>query len=244
MSTEEPRGLTLLEHLEDLRRRLLIILGVLLLTSLVGFAFAAQLITLLTAPIGGTQNLQAIQVTENVSVYMRVSLISGVILASPVILYQLLAFVQVGLEPIEKKYMYYGIAAATLLFLGGVAFAYFVMLPTAIPVLTDFMEIPNRPRPLDYIDFVTGLIFWLGVGFESPILIFLLAKLNLVTPRALAKNWRIAVVIIAVLAGLITPTVDPVSMLLLMAPLLALYALSVLLAWLALRNPDAGSTPG
>ncbi len=235
MSTEENLP-TLLDHLEDLRRRLLVIIGVLLVTSLASFTFAGKLIDLLTQPIGGTQNLQAIQVTENVSVYMRVSLISGIILASPVILYQVLAFILVGLTPTEKKYVYIGVAAATVLFLGGVAFAFFVMLPTAIPVLTDFLEIPNKPRPMDYIEFVTGLIFWLGVGFESPIVIFLLAKLGLVTPGQLAKNWRVAVIIIAVLAGLITPTVDPVSMLLLMAPLMLLYGLSVLLAWLAIKK--------
>lgn len=235
MTTEENQP-TLLDHLEDLRRRLLVIIGALMVTSLASFTFAEKLIDLLTRPIGGTQNLQAIQVTENVSVYMRVSLISGLILASPIILYQVLAFVNAGLKPAEKKYIYPGVAAATVLFLSGVAFAYFVMLPSAIPVLTDFLDIPNKPRPMDYIEFVTGLIFWLGVGFEAPIVVFLLAKLDLVTPRQLAKNWRIAVIIIALLAGLITPTVDPVSMLLLMAPLLVLYGLSVLLAWLAIKK--------
>lgn len=226
-----------LPHLEELRKRLLVAIGTLAAAIIISFAFAEKIIHLLSQPIGGVENLQSIQVTENISVYMRVSVLGGLILASPMILYQLLAFIHPGLEsPQEKRLLYLGVASATLLFISGVAFAYFIMLPSAIPVLTNFLEIPNRPRPQDYFNFVNGLLFWMGIGFETPILVFLLARLKLVTPRALAKHWRIAVLVIAVLAGLITPTVDPVSMALLMAPLLLLYALSVLVSFLAVRE--------
>lgn len=235
MSASAPE-ISYIDHIEELRRRLLVAVAALAAATFLSFAFADKLITLLAVPIGGTQNLQAIQVTENFSVFMRVSLVSGVILASPIILYEIFAFILPGLHQNEIKFVRVGVPVATLLFLGGVAFAYLVMLPNALPVLTNFLDIPNKPRPLDYFNFVTGLIFWLGVSFETPIVIFLLAKLKVVTPRFLVKNWRYAVVIIAILAGLITPTTDPVNMILLMAPLILLYWISVLLAFVAVRK--------
>lgn len=232
-----PPVLTIPQHLEALRRRLLIAVAALVITTTISFIFAEKIIALLAVPIGGTQNLQANQVTENVSVFMRISLISGLILASPVILYQIMAFILPGLEKrSERNFVLIGIPIATLLFLAGALFTYFIMLPAALFFLTDFLDIPNIPRPSNYFEFVTSLIFWMGVGFETPILVFMLARLHVVTPRALVKNWRIALIIIAILAGIITPTVDPANMALLMAPLFVLYWISVLLAFLAVRE--------
>ena len=97
------------------------------------------------------------------------------------------------------------------------------MLPTAIPFLISFLGVTTTPRISNYIQFVTTLMFWVGVSFETPLVIFLLAKMRLVTAGALIRQWRIAIVVIAVLAAVITPTGDPVNMALLMAPLMALY---------------------
>ncbi|HNT55377.1 MAG TPA: twin-arginine translocase subunit TatC, partial [Anaerolineaceae bacterium] len=222
--------LTFLGHLEELRRRLLVAVGALVLTTLTSLALTPWLVEILVKPIGGTQNLQAIQVTENIAVYMKVSLLGGVILASPIILYQILAFLTPALEKGEKKILLVGIPAATLLFLGGVAFTYFVMLPAAVPVMVGALNITNTPSVSNYFGFVTNVLFWMGLGFETPIVVFLMARLGIITPKMLVKNWRIATVVVAILAGLITPTVDPVNMALLMAPLLVLYWISVLLA--------------
>ncbi len=127
-----------------------------------------------------------------------------------------------------------------LFFLGGVCFAFFIVLPAAIPFLTSFMGIRTEIRPSDYISFSTNLIFWIGIVFEMPIIIYIAARLHVVDSRMLLKNWRQAVVVCAVLAMMITPTVDPVNMLLLMVPLIALYFLSILGAKLAERKSQGG----
>jgi sec-independent protein translocase protein TatC len=121
------------------------------------------------------------------------------------------------------------------LFLAGAAFAYFVMLPVAIPYLINFLGVPTTPRLLSYVKFTTSLIFWLGIGFELPIFVFALAKFRLVTPHTLLKQWRIAIVLIAVAAAAITPTIDPINMAILMLPLFLLYLISVLFAFIAIR---------
>jgi len=155
------------------------------------------------------------------------------VLAMPVLVYQLWRFIAPGLVPRERRYVYYVVPGATLLFLAGVAFAYFAMLPVAVPFLQSFLGIPNTPRPANYFSFVTWVMLSIGLSFETPIFIFFLAKMGLVTPRTLARNWRYAVVVIAILAAVVTPTVDPVNMAIVMVPLLILYGLSILLAYLA-----------
>lgn len=221
------------EHVTELRKRLLIALLGLLVATLASFALAAQLINILARPVGGLDKLQAIDVTESVGVFMRVSLLSGFIIALPLILYEILAFVLPGLKTNEKRWLIIGIPLATLLFIAGVLFAYFVMLPTAIPFLIEFLNIKTIPRLSNYFEFVTSLMFWIGICFETPLLVFLLAKLHVVSAGMLVRQWRLAFVIIAVIAAMATPTVDPVNMALLMAPLMVLYLLSILLALLA-----------
>jgi len=221
------------EHIEELRKRLLIAVIALAVTTLASFVFAEQILALLARSIGGLENLQAIEITENVSVFMRVSLLSGFILSFPLIAYELLAFIMPGLEPNERRWVYSFIPIATLLFLSGVAFAYFVMLPVAVPFLVSFLGIPTEVRPASYINFVTNLMFWIGVVFQMPLIVFILAKLRIISAAQLLKQWRLAIVLSAAGAALITPTVDPVNMGLLMAPLIVLYFLSVLFARLA-----------
>jgi sec-independent protein translocase protein TatC len=126
---------------------------------------------------------------------------------------------------------------ATILFVGGVAFTYFVMLPAAIPFLINFMGVQTVPTLNNYIKFVTNMMFWIGISFEMPLLVFVLAKLGIVSGSMLLKQWRIAIVVIAVLAAVVSPTVDPVNMGLLMLPLFALYLLSVFLAFFARSEP-------
>ena len=225
---------TLWEHFRELRIRLLKALVGLGVAVVASFTLTERFfIKWLAMPVGGLQNLQSIELTENLGVFMRIALLSGFILAFPFILYQLLSFVLPGLTVREKRWVLGSIPFATIMFVGGVAFAFYVMLPAAIPFLTNFLGVQTRVRLTNYVQFTTNLMFWVGVIFEMPLAIFLLAKLQLISAGMLLKQWRIAVVIIAILSAVITPTPDPVNMALLMAPLLALYFFSILLAALA-----------
>ena len=233
--------LTFWEHIEELRRRLFIALLALGAATAVSFLFADKVIYLLAEPVGSIDALQSIEITENISVFMRVALLCGVAISMPVILYEILAFVLPALRRGEKHWVYLTVIFGTLFFLTGAAFAYFIMLPSSLQFLIDFLAVETKPRLSSYIDFITSLIFWMGVGFQFPLVIFALAKLDVVSAKALARGWRYGVVVIAVLAAMITPTVDPVNMALLMVPLLVLYALSVFFAYLAGRREDKKS---
>lgn len=222
------------EHLDELRRRIIWSVIALIIGSIVGMIFADQLIAILARPIGGLDNLIAIEITEGVSVFMRVSLLCGLVISLPFILYQLFAFILPGLEPNEKKWIFLILPIATILFIGGAVFAYFVMLPTALPFMISFIGgITTTPRLENYYKFVTNLIFWIGLSFELPLLMFLLAKIRIIKADMLLKGWRIAMVIIAVLAAVITPTPDPLNMGILMIPLFVLYLLSIIFVKIA-----------
>ena len=225
-----------LYHLDALRKHLLRALIVLGLCVLVSFLFASQIVDLLATPIGGLEALQAIDVTEPISVFMRVSLLSGFALAVPYIAFELWLFIAPGISPKARIYGLLSLPLVGVFFLGGMLFAYYFFLPTALPFLLEFMGIATIPRPSTYISFVTRLLFFVGISFEFPFIIYVLANMGLVQARSLAKQWRIAVVVIAVVAAMVTPTVDPISMSLMMLPMMVLYAFSIGLAALARRG--------
>ena len=224
------------EHITELRKRLLISVAGLVAAVVICFFFSEPIMNFLCRPIGGLNNLTAIEITENVSSVFDVALLAGVILAFPLIAYEAFAFILPGLETNEKAVLSRFLPPVILFFLAGVCFAFFIVLPAAIPFLTSFMGIKTEIRPSDYISFSTNLIFWIGIVFEMPVIIYIAARLRIINSQKLLKNWRQAVVVCAVLAMLITPTVDPVNMLLLMVPLIALYFLSILGAKLAENN--------
>lgn len=226
----------LLDHLDALRGHLMRSLIALALGTAIGFTFAQRILDWMAEPIGGIEALQAIEVTESVGAFMKVSLLTGFVLAFPYILLELFAFINPGLKRRERVLLLSAIPAATLLFIGGVAFAYFVMLPVALPFLLNFLGIQTVPRPSNYISFTTNLLFWIGVAFTFPLVIFALASVGMVRAQQLTRAWRFAVVGIAVMAAAITPTVDPVNMALLMLPMIALYGLSIVLAAIAERT--------
>jgi len=234
---EHPQGV--LEHIEALRRHLMRSLLALLMATLLSFAIARNLLEFLARPAGGLKALQAIGVTEPLGVFMRVSLLSGFALAFPYIALEFFAFVQSGLKPRARLLLLVAIPAATLLFVAGMAFTYYVMLPTALPFLLNFLGIATKPRVDDYVRFVTGIMFWIGVAFQFPLVIYVLAAAGLVRARGLYQQWRLAFVAIAVLAAAVTPTVDPVNMALVMAPMVVLYFLGIGLALIAQRGQPA-----
>lgn len=235
-SAQMETSMPLLQHLNELRSRVFKAFAAVLAATLVSFVAAPWLIDFLAGPLGGKEALVSIEVTENMGIFMRVSLLSGLLLAMPVIVYQALRFVLPGLKANERAWLLLGVPFAWLLFALGVAFAWFVMLPVALPFLVNFMDITTQVRPSNYFEFTTKLMFWIGLSFEMPLVIFLLAKFKFVTARQLVHGWRYAIVAIALVGALITPTVDPINMLLVMLPLMALYAISILLARVAGRG--------
>jgi sec-independent protein translocase protein TatC len=226
----------LLQHLDELRRRLFKAFFALMVTTAISFSFSKQMVEYLATPIGGIGKLVSIELTENIAIFMKVSLLGGFILGMPFILYQILAFIMPGLKRNERIWLIILVPFATLLFAGGAAFTWFVMLPTAIPFLSNFMGITTQVRPENYFEFITRLMFWIGICFEMPLVVMFLAKLKIVTAKQLAGGWRYAIVVMAIVAAAVTPTVDPVNMGLVMAPLMGLYLISILLAALVGRG--------
>ena len=227
---------SLWDHIEDFRKHLLRSLLALTVAVIISFLFTQPLIKYLALPIGGLEALRAIEVTESIGVFMKVALLSGVVLSIPYIAFEFWLFAAPGLRPRSRSFGLIAIPLATLLFVCGMAFAYYVMMPTALPFLINFMGIQAQLRPQSYYNFITGVMFWIGVAFEFPLVIYALTAIGFVKPQILAEQWRIAIVLIAVLAAAITPTVDPVNMALVMAPMTLLYFVSIGLSKIAYRG--------
>ncbi len=231
----------LFAQIDVLRKHLFRALIALVITVSLSFLFTERLIDYLAQPVGGIEVLKAIEVTESIGVFMRVALMAGVAIALPYIAFELWLFVAPGLMPRSRKFGLVGIPLATILFLAGAAFAYFVMLPAALPFLLNFMGIRAELRPNSYFSFITGVMFWIGVAFEFPLVIYVLTAVGFVKPDVLKQQWRLAIVLIAVLAAAITPTVDPVNMALVMLPMSLLYFISIGLSYVAYAGREKSS---
>jgi len=175
--------------------------------------------------------------TGGVVQYFRVAIMVGASLSIPVITYELLMFILPGLTGKEKKLLVIALPPITLLFIIGVAFAWFILIPPALSFLVGFQPtIFHAQWTADhYLGFVTSLLFWMGVAFETPLVFFVLSLFAVVKSRQLMHHWRIAIIGAAIAAAVITPTVDPVNMLLVMGPLMALYILSIMLVSIGSR---------
>jgi sec-independent protein translocase protein TatC len=227
---------SLWDHIEDLRKHLLRSLLALSLAVGISFIFTQPLIRYLAEPVGGLDTLRAIEVTESIGVFMKVALLSGLALSLPYIAFEFWLFAAPGLKPRSRSFGLVAIPVATFLFLCGMAFAYYIMMPAALQFLLDFMGIQAELRPASYFGFVTGVMFWIGISFEFPLIIYALTSIGFINPRVLAQQWRLAIIIIAVLAAAITPTVDPVNMALVMGPMIVLYFISIGLSRIAYRG--------
>ena len=229
-------GQTILEHLNELRVRLTWAVVGWVIGTVISFAFTRPLLEFMIEPYN--DRLQVISPTETIETYFKVALTSGAFLAMPVILYQIWLFVAPALEKNEKRFVYVFIPSAFGLFLTGILFAWYVLLPAAINFLAQFLPtiFITEWTASEYISFTTTFLFWLGVSFEMPLVVYLVARAGLITSQAMREQWRLAVVAISVIAAAVTPSIDPVTMLLTMAPLLVLYALSILLARLGHRH--------
>ena len=199
----------------------------------ISFAFTQPMVDFLAVPVGGLKALRAIEVTESIGVFMKVALLAGIAIALPYVAFEFWLFAAPGLKPRERLFGLIGIPLAAIFFIAGMAFTYYVLLPNALPFLLNFLGIQAQLRPQSYFSFVTGLMFWIGLAFEFPLVIYVLTAIGLVRPQPLAQQWRIAVVVIAILAAAITPTVDPVNMSLVMIPMILLYFISIVLSYIA-----------
>lgn len=223
---------TLVEHLTDLRKYILRAVFAWLIGVAIIFYYADRLYYYLTEPLG-VKELVYIAPVEGFLTYLKLSLIGGLLLTSPIVVYQLLRFVLPGLYRHEKRVLFILIPGAFLLMVGGVAFGYFVVLPVALKYLLDFG--PANVQPMlsmqKYIGFVSTTLLILGMIFELPLLIIGLTKLGLVTPKFLRKNRRYAVVLSVVAGALLTPP-DVITQLMMAGPLILLYEVSIWLSYL------------
>ena len=224
------------EHLEELRRRIFLVLGSLLVGGILAAVFATSILDFLTLPAADVQ-LIVLRPTDMVWTYIEVIMSAAAVVAVPMFLYQTLMFIRPALETPEEVGAFRGVAIVGMplvgvFFLLGLSFAYFIMLPFGLKYLQAFgSELATASWNIrEYFSFVLAVLLWIGAAFETPLIMTLLSRLGLVSPKAMVRQWRDAIVGIAFVAAAITPTVDPVNMALVMAPLVGLYFLGVVMA--------------
>ena len=243
--TEGEKKLTLLGHMRELRNRLIKVVIALAISTLVSFIFYRWLFHILTAPSHGA-HLIFIEVTEMVGTIMKVCLTSGIIIAIPYITFQAIMFIRPALTRREKKYIYIVMPWITLMFLGGVVFGYFILIPPAINFLLHFGSDIATPQITigNYVSVVTRLLLIIGLIFELPVVTTLLAKIGIVSPKWLAGKRKMAVVVAFIVAAIVTPTFDPVNQTLVAAPLIVLYEMGIWLAKLVYRQKKQEAAAG
>jgi sec-independent protein translocase protein TatC len=222
---------TLVEHLGELRTRLLIGLGALVPAFVFTFAFHTRIVEWLADPLPDDRQLVTLGVTEPFTTSIKVSLLAAVALTLPILLYQLWSFLAPAITEDAQRIVSGFVALATVLFAGGVAFCYFVVLPRALEFLTSFDEdlYDIQIRASYYYSFTAVTLLATGLAFQMPIFILALVRLRVLRASQLRKNRRIGIVLMVVFAVLL-PTVDPVSLALEVIPLLILFELSI---WLS-----------
>lgn len=235
---EESR-MGLMEHLIELRSRMIWIVGALLIGTLISFLFVEPILAVITAPVmdASGKPLIAIGPTDTIGIFFRVGFVAGAVFAMPVIVYQIVAFVAPGLYPHEKRALFMLLPGVMVLFFIGAWFAFNIMVPVATSFLQNFLgSVISQEWTVDrYVNFVTRIVFWIGVFFETPLVIAFLARIGLVTGPKLLSYWRQALVGTSIIAAIITPTVDPVNMVIVMGPLIVLYFMGVGLAYILYR---------
>lgn len=254
--TEPASEMSFLEHLEELRWRIIktiggIILGMILCWIFIDWIMDDVLLRPVVrvnsnlAPHQPPLHLQNLKPFGQLFLYMQVAIIGGIIISIPNVLYQLWAFIAPGLLKHERKYIKYIVFFSSACFLGGIAFAYFVMLPAALQFFAVFgtSAIENNIAIDEYMNFIISVMLAAGVVFELPMVSWFLSKLGILTPKFMRKYRRHSIVAIFVLAAALTPGTDPVSQVLLAVPLMLLYELSILVsvwAWKGREKTPAG----
>jgi len=238
--------MTFLEHLEELRVRLIHSVVALVVGFCVCWYFHEKLFIFLTQPLRvAYPDVEFIftSPTEALMLHMKMSFFVGIFVAAPYLLYQVWAFVAPGLYPSEKAYAVPFIVAGTLFFLGGAAFGHFFLFPLTFRFMISFggPGMKFMPRVGEYYSFYSWFLLGLGAVFQLPVIVFIVARIGLVTPGWLMRNFKYAILVAFIVAAVITPTPDVVTQSMLALPMLGLYLLGVLVAWLFGRPRRATS---
>jgi sec-independent protein translocase protein TatC len=253
---EELPSMSLLEHLEELRSRLMWVVGTLLATFFLCWAFAELIFEFLAQPIyrflPPGEKLVMLAVSDGFLLYVKVAMLASVFLSAPVILYHVWRFVQPGLYREERRYAFGFIVFGTLLFLSGGAFAYYVAFPFAVKFLLGVgKNFTLAITVTSYLRFLMTVILGMAIMFELPLVILFLSRVGVVTPRFLIRHFRWAVLGTFVVAAIITPTSDVFNLCLFAVPMLLLYLLGVGVAalwgtprWRAEAEEDAEPEAG
>ena len=218
-------------HFAEMRKRFFRGAGAVVVATLISFIFFDQIMLFLTAPAPDL-NLQTVTIMEPLTIFFKVCLTAGFIIAFPYLLYQLFAYLAPALTVKEKRYVFTSVPFIGGLFLGGVAFAYYVAMPPAFNFFATFGSswVDIQPTISSYINVVTRLMIGVGLSFELPLLIMVLARIGIVSPQWLAGKRKVWLVLAFVLGALITPTFDPINQTIIAVPLIILYELSIFLA--------------
>jgi sec-independent protein translocase protein TatC len=227
-------GMSLMEHLDELRKRIVHSAIFLALGFIVAWIFKDWLLNLLQRPllkIG--KNLVFTHPMDALNLYLQVALLAGAIIASPFILFQVWLFIAPGLYQKERRFVVPFMLATVGLFLAGASFGYFYVLPGAMEIL--IIKMGHNFTPMitieDYSSFFLSIILGLGISFEMPILIFFLAMFGIVSPAFLWKNIRYAILAVFIVAAVICPSPDPWTMCIYAIPMLVLYLIGIAVAW-------------
>jgi sec-independent protein translocase protein TatC len=235
--------LTLVEHLDELRWRLIVCVAVLVVAMSLCVWQNDRLLDIANDPVPAdirARGLITLGPAEAFTTTLTVSAYFAILLSLPIILYQLYAYVLPAFSNAERRVLTPLLLLAPALFVVGVLFAYFVVLPPGLEFLTDFNsdQFNNQLRARDYYTFFAILLIAMGLIFEVPLAVLAVTRLGIVTPDQLARNRRYAILVIAIVAALL-PTIDPVTLILEMVPIIVLFELSILLAR-AFGQPAAG----
>jgi len=245
---EEPGGqMTFFEHLIELRKRIINSLIAIAVCAAGAWFLAPKVVNVIAKPIqvalkahGYDSQLIYTAPTDYLGLLIKLSIYIGLVLASPVVVYQVWMFVAPALYKRERSAVTGFVFSTVILFLAGIAFGFFLALPHILGFLVGFQGPLSAVKPMihinDYFDLVLLVLVALGLVFELPVLIFLLCYFEIVTPKFLVKNTKYAILAITVVAAIVTPTPDALTMMLVMGVMLALYFLGVGISWLALRN--------
>ncbi|MGB6692125.1 MAG: twin-arginine translocase subunit TatC [Terracidiphilus sp.] len=227
-------GMSLMEHLDELRRRIVHSAIYLALGFAAVWVFHTRFVDFVQAPLNRIgKSLVFTHPMDPLNLDLQVSLVGGAIVASPFILFQVWLFIAPGLYQKEKRFVVPFMLATVGLFLGGACFGYYYVLPGALKIL--IVDFGKNFTPMvtieEYSGFFLSIILGLGISFEMPVLIFFLAMFGIVSPRFLWKNFRYAILAVFVVAAAICPTPDPWTMCIYALPMLALYAIGIGVAW-------------
>jgi sec-independent protein translocase protein TatC len=246
MAAISPDRMTFLEHLDELRVRLMHSLGALIVGTIVCWGFHERIFHFLTQPLRNAYpavKFITTGPTEAFMMYMKMSFFVGIFLVAPYILYQVWAFIAPGLYAHEKAYAVPFIVAGSFFFIAGGGFGHYILFPTTFKFLYEFAgdDMQFLPKVDEYFEFYSWFLLGLGLVFQIPVVIFVLARIGLVTPGFLMRQFKFAVLVSFVIAAIITPSADVVNQTMLALPMMGLYLLGVLVAWMfgrARRKPD------